>query len=66
MDFKREIPQLLNKQNCIPLGKEAVNTDIRSYIKATLEQRRDFVDKSLSPDILEIIHDKVGNGAHRM
>ncbi|KIL93604.1 hypothetical protein FAVG1_03586 [Fusarium avenaceum] len=66
VDFQREIPQLLNEQNYILLDKEVVNADIRSYVKATLEQRRDFVDKSLPPEILEIIYNKVRNGADGM
>ncbi|KAF4998341.1 hypothetical protein FGRMN_3221 [Fusarium graminum] len=65
-EFKRGIPRLFGEQNCILLNKEAVDTDIYSYVKATLEQRRDFVDKTLSPDILEIIHNKVGSGAGGM
>lgn len=66
VEFEREIPQLLNGRNCIMLDKQAVDADIRSYVKATLRQRRDFVDKSLSPDLLEMIYDKVGNGADGM
>ncbi|KAM0340547.1 hypothetical protein ACHAPQ_001073 [Fusarium lateritium] len=66
VELEREIPQLLNERNCILLDKQAVNDDIRSYVKATLEQRREFVDKTLSPGILEMIHDKVGNGADGM
>ncbi|SPJ83699.1 related to ankyrin repeat [Fusarium torulosum] len=66
VEFEREIPQLINGRNCILLGTQAVNADIRSYVKATIEQRREFVDKSLSSDILEMIYDKVGNGADGM
>lgn len=66
VEFERGIPQLINERNCILLDKHAVNADIRSYVKATIEQRRDFVDKSLSPDILEMIYDKLGNGADGM
>jgi Cdc6-like AAA superfamily ATPase len=66
VEFEREIPQLLNERNCILLDNQAVNADIRSYVKATLKQRREFIDKSLSSDILEMIYDKIGNGADGM
>ncbi|RYC82126.1 hypothetical protein BFJ63_vAg14987 [Fusarium oxysporum f. sp. narcissi] len=65
-EFEREIPRLFNERNCVLLDKEAVNADIRSYVKAALEQRSDFVDKNLSPSILETVRDKIGNGADGM
>jgi hypothetical protein len=65
-DFQREIPRLFDKCNCVLLDKRAVNADIRSYVEATLEQKPDFVDKKLSPSILEEMRDKIGNGADGM
>ncbi|RKK39954.1 hypothetical protein BFJ69_g18506, partial [Fusarium oxysporum] len=52
--------------NCVQLDKNVVNGDIRSYVEATLEQKPDFVDKKLSPSILEEIRDKIGDGADGM
>lgn len=65
-EFQREIPRSFDERNCVLLGKEAVNADIRSYVEATLEQKPDFVDKKLSPSILEEIRDKIGDGADGM
>ncbi|EWZ28912.1 hypothetical protein FOZG_17467 [Fusarium oxysporum Fo47] len=65
-DFQREIPRLFDERNCVLLDKQAVNADIRSYVEATLEQKRDFVDKKLPPSILEEIRDKIGDGADGM
>ncbi|KAK2938624.1 Ankyrin repeat [Fusarium oxysporum f. sp. vasinfectum] len=64
--FRREIPRSFEERNCVLLDKEAVNADIRSYVEATLEQKPDFVDKKLSPSLLEEILDKIGDGADGM
>ncbi|EXL39993.1 hypothetical protein FOCG_17443 [Fusarium oxysporum f. sp. radicis-lycopersici 26381] len=66
VEFQGEIPRSFDERNCILLDKKAVNADIRSYVEATLEQKRDFVDKKLSPSILEEMRDKIGNGAEGM
>ncbi|KAH7150855.1 hypothetical protein DER46DRAFT_689463 [Fusarium sp. MPI-SDFR-AT-0072] len=63
IEFKIEIPRLLDERNCIPLDKQAVNADIRSYVEATLKQKHDFVDRKLSQEILNEIHNKIGDGA---
>ncbi|KAL5610522.1 hypothetical protein FOBRF1_006639 [Fusarium oxysporum] len=65
-DFQREIPRSFDGRNCVLLDKKAVNADIRSYVEATLEQKSDFVDKKLSPSILEEMRDKIGNRADGM
>ncbi|KAL6362155.1 hypothetical protein LRP88_04231 [Fusarium phalaenopsidis] len=65
-DLERDIPNFFEKRNCILLDKRAVNADIRSYVMATLEQDRNFVDKKLSQDLLRKIRDKVGDGADGM
>ncbi|KAM3513179.1 hypothetical protein MY11210_003204 [Beauveria gryllotalpidicola] len=65
-EFLRGIPQLFGKKNCLPLDKQAVNADIRSWVTAQLSQRRDFQEKSLSQDLLERIWRKVGDGADGM
>lgn len=62
-EFLRHIPSLIGKQNCLPLDKQAVNSDIRSWVSAQLSQRRDFTEKPLSQDLLERIQKKVGDGA---
>ncbi|EGU87126.1 hypothetical protein FOXB_02353, partial [Fusarium oxysporum f. sp. conglutinans Fo5176] len=66
VEFQSAIPQSFNKRNCIQLDKNVVNGDIRSYVEETLEQKPDFVDKKLSPDILEEIRNKIGSGADGM
>ncbi|KAH7231001.1 hypothetical protein BKA59DRAFT_409172 [Fusarium tricinctum] len=64
--FQREIPRSFDEHNCILLDKQAVNTDICSYVEATLKQKADFVDKKLSLSILEEMRDKIGNRADGM
>ncbi|KAJ9413673.1 ankyrin repeat-containing domain protein [Fusarium oxysporum] len=59
-------PRSFGKRNCVQLDKNVINADIRSYVEATLEQKPDFVDKKLSPSILEEIRDKIGDGADGM
>ncbi|KAH7230926.1 ankyrin repeat-containing domain protein [Fusarium tricinctum] len=65
-EFQSAIPRSFGKRNCVQLDKNVVNGDIRSYVEATLEQKPDFVDKKLSPSILEEMRDKIGNGADGM
>ncbi|EXK80973.1 hypothetical protein FOQG_14583 [Fusarium oxysporum f. sp. raphani 54005] len=66
VEFQSAIPRSFGKRNCVQIDKYVVNGDIRSYVEAMLEQKPDFVDKKLSPDILEEIRDKIGNGAEGM
>ncbi|PTD03484.1 hypothetical protein FCULG_00012821 [Fusarium culmorum] len=65
-EFQSAIPRSFGKRNCVQLDKNVINSDIRSYVEATLELKPDFVDKKLSPSILEEIRNKVGDGADVM
>ncbi|KAF4963014.1 hypothetical protein FSARC_8924 [Fusarium sarcochroum] len=65
-DFKSTLPRLFDKRNCILLDKAAVDADIRSYVRETLEQKPDFVEKKLSWSLLNEVFDKVGNEADGM
>jgi hypothetical protein len=65
-EFLRHIPPLIGKENCLPLDKQAVDSDIRSWVTAQLSQRREFTEKSLSQDLLEGIRRRVGDGADGM
>ena len=65
-EFLRDIPPLIGEGNSLELNKQAVNADIRSYVAAQLSQRREFRDKPLSQDLLELIQSKVGDGAGGM
>lgn len=65
-EFLRDIPSLIGKQNCVSLNKQAVDADIRSWVRAQLSQRHDFKEKPLSQDLLERIQRKVGDGADGM
>ncbi|CAG8262989.1 unnamed protein product [Penicillium salamii] len=65
-EFLRYIPPLIGNENCQPLDRSAVNSDIRSWVTAQLSQRRDFTEKPLSLDLLEEIRRKVGDGADGM
>ncbi|CAG8228611.1 unnamed protein product [Penicillium salamii] len=65
-EFLRHIPPLIGNENCQPLDQSAVNSDIRSWVIAQLSQRRDFIEKHLSQDLLEEILRRVGDGADGM
>jgi hypothetical protein len=65
-EFLRHIPSLIGEQNCLPLDKRAVNTDIQSWVTAQLSQQRDFTEKSLSQDLVKEIQEKVGDRADRI
>jgi hypothetical protein len=64
--FLRDIPLMIGEGNSLALDKQSMNTDIRSYVAAQLSERRNFQDKHLSPDILDQIRRKVGDGAEGM
>ncbi|CEL07105.1 Putative Pfs, NACHT and Ankyrin domain protein [Aspergillus calidoustus] len=65
-DFLSHIPQLIEEQNCLPLDKEAVDSDIQSWVTTQLAQRHDFTKKSLSQDLIKEIQGRVGDGADGM
>ncbi|KAL4995400.1 purine and uridine phosphorylase [Aspergillus recurvatus] len=65
-EFQRCMPPLIGEQNCLPLEKQAVNSDIRSWVTAQLSQRHDFTEKSLSQELREGICRRVGDGADGM
>ncbi|SPJ78511.1 related to ankyrin repeat [Fusarium torulosum] len=66
VEFQSAIPRSFDEHNCILLDKQAVNADICAYVEATLKQKPDFVDKKLSPSILEEMRDNIGNRADGM
>lgn len=47
-EFLRRIPILIGEEGCLLLDKQAINSDIRSWVSAQLSQRRDFTEKPLS------------------
>jgi hypothetical protein len=65
-EFLRHIPPLIGEENCLPVDKQAVNSDIRSWVMTQLSQRRDFTEKSLSQDLVLGIQKKVGDRADGM
>ncbi|KAK5805867.1 hypothetical protein VI817_000125 [Penicillium citrinum] len=65
-EFLRRIPSLIGEEGCLPLDKQAVNSDIRSWVSEQLSQQRDFTEKHLSQSLLEEIQKKVGDGAEGM
>ncbi|EHK50318.1 hypothetical protein TRIATDRAFT_211690 [Trichoderma atroviride IMI 206040] len=54
-DLQQELIPLLGKKNCLPLDKESVDKDIRSYIKARLEEGQEFKRWANFPHVLEQI-----------
>ncbi|KAL2818954.1 Pfs, NACHT and ankyrin domain protein [Aspergillus granulosus] len=65
-EFLRDIPTLIGNENILPIEKQAVNSDIQSWVTAQLFQRRDFTEKALSGNLLEGIQRRVGDGADGM
>jgi hypothetical protein len=65
-EFLRRIPILIGEEGCLPLDKQAVDSDIRSWVSAQLSQRGDFTEKPLSQGLLEEIRKKVGGAAGGM
>ncbi|KAL4756031.1 uncharacterized protein BDW70DRAFT_166850 [Aspergillus foveolatus] len=65
-EFLRRIPPLIGEQNCLPLDKQAINSDIRLWVTAQLSQRREFTEKSLSENLLKGIRKRVGDRADGM
>ncbi|KAM3560929.1 hypothetical protein MY1884_002648 [Beauveria asiatica] len=65
-EFSRRIPRLFGNKNCLPLDKQAVDADIRSWVTAQLFQRPDFLEKPLSHHLLERIRREVGDRADGM
>lgn len=60
-EFQREIPLLIGKDNCLLLDKDAINTDIRSYVMARLEQSPEFAKWASFPSVLEQIRNEIGS-----
>ncbi|EXA28558.1 hypothetical protein FOVG_19844 [Fusarium oxysporum f. sp. pisi HDV247] len=60
-EFQREIPHLIGKDNCLLLDKDAINTDIRSYVVARLEQSPEFAKWASFPSVLEQIRNEIGS-----
>jgi hypothetical protein len=57
---------MIGKTNCLRLDKQAVNSDIASWVTVQLSQRHDFTEKALSQYLLKRIQRKVGDGADGM
>lgn len=66
LEFVRDIPTLIGGESCLPLDRQAVNSDIRLWVSSQLSQRRDFTEKALSRDLIEKIRIRVGEGADGM
>ncbi|KAL6918448.1 hypothetical protein FSST1_009943 [Fusarium sambucinum] len=65
-ELKIGLFRLFGRQNCISLDKKAIDADIWSYVDTELKERPYFVDMNLSPDVLNLVRDKIGNGADGM
>ncbi|KAJ0133227.1 hypothetical protein HZ326_23694 [Fusarium oxysporum f. sp. albedinis] len=59
-EFQREIPHLIGKENCLLLDKDSINTDIRSYVMARLEQSPEFAKWASCPSVLKQIRNEIG------
>lgn len=65
-EIERNLQEWVGERNCFPLNKECVDADIRSYVKAQLEQDRGFKRWAASPGILGRIKDAIESKADGM
>lgn len=65
-DLQQNLVSLLGEENCLPLNKESVDNDIRSYIKARLEEGQEFKRWANFPDVLEQIRVAVSSKSNGM
>lgn len=65
-DLQQNLVSLLGKSNCLPLSKESVDNDIRSYIKARLEEGQEFKRWINFPHVLEQIRVAVSSKSNGM
>lgn len=64
--LQQNLVVLLGEENCLPLKKESVDNDIRSYIKARLEESQEFKRWANFPDVLEQIRVAVSSKSNGM
>lgn len=65
-DLQHNLVSLLGEKNCLPLNKESVDNDIRSYIKARLEEGQEFRRWANFPHMLEQIRVAVSSKSNGM
>jgi hypothetical protein len=65
-DLQQNLVPLLGEKNCLPLNKESVDNDIRSYIKARLEEGQEFKRWANFPHVLEQIRVAVSSKSNGM
>ncbi|KAG8354008.1 hypothetical protein FVEN_g8111 [Fusarium venenatum] len=65
-ELKTGLFRLFGKENCTSLDKKAIDADIWSYVNSELKTRPSFIDMKLSLAVLNLIRDKIGNGADGM
>lgn len=65
-DLQQNLVSLLGEKNCLPLNKESVDNDIRSYIKARLEEGQEFKRWANFPHVLEQIRVAVSSKSNGM
>ncbi|EJT73975.1 hypothetical protein GGTG_07825 [Gaeumannomyces tritici R3-111a-1] len=65
-EFEQSMPNLIGKENCVPLDKRKVNADIRSYIAAKLTGPTDFVIGRIPEHLVDSITREVGDRADGM
>ena len=61
------LSEWIERENMIPIDRDLVNDDIRSYIKARLQNSKEFQKRWDSrPDVLEEIESVIGKKSHGM
>jgi hypothetical protein len=65
-DLQQTLVSILTEDNCLPLNKKSVDNDIRSYIKARLEEGHEFKRWANFPHVLEQIRVAVGGKSNGM
>lgn len=65
-EFQRLFYRSFGEYNCILMDEESVNSDIRAYIEARLEQSPEFKKWASLPSVLEQIKNDIGSKAEGM
>lgn len=61
VEFNRELPALIEEDNCIQLDRDAIDADIDSYVIERLSQSPDFNRWAGYPKVLDQIRSSIGH-----
>lgn len=65
-EFKHELSTILGPENCVPLSKSAINSDIRSYVEQRLDNDAGFEKWVTHSEIINLMCDQIASKADGM